>query len=246
MNQSDPWFARWFNADYLALYSARDDAEAERQIDFIRTVAPPDRFPRLVDIACGGGRHIASASRAGYSCVGIDLSPSLLATAKSQLPRAQLVRGDMRSLPFASFSFDLALSLFTSIGYFDSDEEHVVVAAEWRRVLRPGGKIIVDYLNPYTVIDSLVPEEVKTVGEKTAKIKRYYDQNRRRLVKEIELSSERSADNPEKYFESVRIFSIEELKRLLTGAGFSTVEAFGGPEGKPFECDSARLVLVGS
>lgn len=246
MNQSDPWFARWFNDDYLALYSTRDGAEAERQLSFIRSVAPPDQFPRLVDIACGGGRHIAAAARAGYDCVGIDLSPSLLATARSHLPGARLVRGDMRSLPFASSAFDLALSLFTSIGYFDSDNDHIAVAAEWRRVLRPGGKIIVDYLNPHTVLNSLVPEEERIVGEKTAKIKRYYDRDRRRLIKEIELYFKHSDSKTENYLESVRVFSVDELKMLLTGAGFSTVETFGGSDGQPFDCDSARLVLVGS
>ncbi len=238
-----PWYSRWFNTDYLTLYRHRDLAEAERQVQFLSSLAPADRFPRVLDVGCGAGRHLAALSRCGFEPTGADLSAELLKAARGAAGAGckGLVRCDMRSLPFAAASFELVTSFFTSFGYFERDEDHAAVAAEWRRVLRSQGAVLLDYLNPLSALDGLAADEEKTTGDLRILIKRSFDRDAGRIEKQISI---RQSGEPERnYRESVRLFSLEELKSLLKTVGFSTVSAYGDADGSKFSASSARLVI---
>lgn len=238
------WYSKWFNLDYLALYAGRNDAEAEAQGRFICSAAPPADFPNLLDCGCGAGRHLAVLSKSGYRGTGIDLSADLLSEAKRRVLNSAvcLVRGDMRALPFSQSAFDLVTSLFTSFGYFDSDEEHAAVAAEWRRVVRPDGRVILDYLNPETAVAALVPEEEKIISGRRVLISRRYDASANRLIKEISIIQ--PGGEEEHYRESVRLFSQAQLSALLKEAGFPAVSSYGDFDGGKFGPNSPRLILV--
>ena len=102
---------------------------------------------RVLDVACGAGRHARAFEAAGARCVGLDLSMALLRVARG-VTGAPLVRADMRALPIRPGSMDLTVNLFTSFGYFERDAEHTAALHEMVATLRPRGWFVIDFLNP--------------------------------------------------------------------------------------------------
>ena len=131
------WFEQWFGEEYHVLYPHRDEEEARRAVALVQRAAPWAEGDRVLDLACGAGRHAAELERLGARVVGFDLSPSMLHRARAGV-RGPLVRGDMRALPFRAGSFALAVNLFTSFGYFRDDKEHGLVVRQVVDSLRPG------------------------------------------------------------------------------------------------------------
>ena len=150
------WFEEWFGEEYLQLYPHRDDAEAERAVALIARATGFTAGWRVLDVGCGAGRHARALRSLGARCVGLDLSAALLRVARG-VTDAPLVRADMRRIPIRPGSMDLTVSLFTSFGYFEHDEEHQAVLREMVGTLRPGGWLVIDFLNAVEVRRRLLP-----------------------------------------------------------------------------------------
>ncbi len=182
-----PWYKEWFGEEYLELYSYRDESEAEEHVDFVERQLGDGAAARpraVLDLACGAGRHTAALRRRGYRTLGVDLSITLLARMREQgLPR---VAGDMRRLPFADGSFDWVLNFFTSFGYFEAERENFRVLEEIVRVLTPGGRFLIDLMNPGPVLANLKPRDVEVREDGLrVEIERWYDPERQRINKRI-------------------------------------------------------------
>lgn len=233
------WFEQWFGEEYHVLYPHRDDAEAQRVVALIRRVVPWSPGERVLDLACGAGRHAAELERAGAHVVGLDLSPAMLLRAQRRV-HAPLVRGDMRALPFRPGSFGLVVNLFTSFGYFRSDREHGAVMRQVTEVLAPGGHFVIDYLNADHVRRTLRHDsEQIQQGDATARVKRRFSEEGLYVVKEIELRAENRS-----FQERVRLFTADELEALLTASGLDVIGRYGDYEGVPLTPDTARTILV--
>lgn len=222
------WYRRWFGEEYLLLYAHRDEEEATRQVATVLDrwgAAPPGR---LLDVACGMGRHARAFAGRGIPAVGFDLSDPLLRRARAGGgPAAPAwVRGDMRSLPFADGAFDAVASFFTSIGYFEEDDENLQVLREMSRVLAPGGRLVLDTFNPGPTRESLVPDEERLVGANRVLLRRWFDAARRRIEKEIRIFSPGGVLEGS-WLESVRAFERGEIEEMLGTAGFDVAEVLG-------------------
>jgi SAM-dependent methyltransferase len=235
------WYKEWFGEEYLELYAHRDSGEAEEHVELVvRELG--DRPPRAVlDLACGAGRHTAALRRRGLRTLGIDLSITLLARMQeSGLP---MVAGDMRCLPFAGASFDWVLNFFTSFGYFEQERENFRVLEEIVRVLTPGGRFLIDLLNPSPAIANLQARENRTVGDRRVEIERWFDAASGRINKRIRVHGPSGV--PRSYLESVRAYSKEEVVSGLRWAGLEVDRLFGNFHGDPYDRDSERLILLG-
>lgn len=233
------WYREWFGQDYLDLYAHRDRGEAERAVEAVVGWLGPERPRAVLDLACGAGRHTEALRRRGLRALGVDLSLTLLAT-RPDLPR---VRGDMRCLPFAAASFDWVLNFFTSFGYFESERENFRVLEEIVRLLTPGGRFLIDFLNRDRVLGELTPYDAVEEEGRRIEIQRWYDPASCRINKRITV---RPDDGPPRtYLESVRAYSREEVTIGLSWAGLHVDATYGNFQGAPFERDSERLILVG-
>ncbi|MGE5927364.1 MAG: class I SAM-dependent methyltransferase, partial [Gemmatimonadota bacterium] len=114
------WFEEWFHDEYLALYPHRDEADAAQLVELLRRQVGWQQGWRVLDVACGPGRHARAIEAAGARCIGLDLSMTLLRRARA-VTDAPLIRADMRRIPVRPRSMDLTLNLFTSFGYFEDD-----------------------------------------------------------------------------------------------------------------------------
>jgi len=230
------WFEQWFGEEYHALYPHRDDEDARRAVALIRGVVPWGRDDRILDLACGPGRHAAELERLGGHVVGFDLSRAMLRRARERT-HAGLVRGDMRSLPFRDGSFALAVNLFTSFGYFLDDAEHRLVVRQVAAALSQRGHFVLDYLNADQVRRTLA--QGAPVGEKQSGVTRRLGADGRFVIKEIELR-----DEGRRFQERVRLYNADDLTALLTGAGLRVVARFGDYDGGPPVPGAPRVILV--
>ena len=190
---------------------------------------------RVLDVACGAGRHAAALAAAGARPVGVDLSPTLLARARGT--GVPLVRADMRRLPVRPGSMDLAVNLFTSFGYFERDEEHAAVVRGIARTIRPGGWFVMDFLNATTVRATLVPDERQVLGGASVRITRELVDGGRYVRKTILTADGR------RFTERVRLFTPEELEAMMGTAGLVVRHRHGDYDGGPLGNDSPRAIL---
>lgn len=234
------WYKEWFGEDYLDLYAHRDADEAERHMLFVEQVMAGGRAPRRVlDLACGAGRHTAALQRRGYSTIGVDLSLVLLA----HPPRVRSAAGDMCALPFADGSFDWILNFFTSFGYFEKERQNFQVLEELARLLTPGGRFLIDFMNRDKVLAGLKTEEVQQIAGRRVEINRWFDPETRRINKRMRLHRDDAPAST--YLESVRAYSRDEVTIGLRWAGLEVDHLYGNFQGDPFDRESERLILVG-
>ena len=243
---ADEWFEEWFNTDfYRKLYAHRDLEEAEACIDLIlRSVALPTAVdaPTALDLACGPGRHAIAMAWRGLDVTAVDLAENLLAHARAEAARANVtvtfLRYDMREIPFVD-QFDLAVQLFTSFGYFESDDEDLRVLGNVRRALHPGGSYALDLINLAHLRASIVPRSERELDG--VRIIEEREIAGRRVIKKITVES---GGERRGFMESVRLYSPEEIARLLETAGFTPVHWFGDYHGADFEPESSKRMLV--
>lgn len=250
MSAPAEWFREWFGDTYLSLYPHRDEAEAEAGTRLFEREAAPPPGGRVLDLACGYGRHLDKLQAAGYRSVGLDLSARLLRdAAKRPGATGSLVRGDMRHLPFPDGVFDALVNFFTSFGYFASEEEDQLVVREMRRVVRSGGTFLLDYMNAPWVIANLEPETEVEDDEHRVHQRRWIEA--RHVIKRIEIyprggnGPDAGEGAPEVFHERVRLYEPDELGALLARHGLEVRARFGDYDGAPFENESPRLLLAG-
>lgn len=247
-----PWFHRWFGEEYLQLYPHRDREEARDAVQLLlRQLAshgerpgdmPAGASPVVLDLACGAGRHLAALAGHGVAAIGLDLSAHLLVEARKGLPDTSLLQGDMRRLPFADGTFRVVTSFFTSFGYFESDHEDRTVVREIRRVLRPGGFLLLDFLNASRVRTELTPRDVSTMGGREVVQERRLVDDGRRVEKQIRIQESDGGEH-EAFTERVRLYDADELVTLLTAEGVEPLEIMGDYTGAPHGPESPRAIL---
>jgi len=233
------WYELAFGRCYLDVYARRDGEAAAREAAFAADALGLDTGMRVLDLCCGAGHHVAALRARGIACVGVDLSRELLALA---CPRGPAARCDMRGVPHAG-PFDAVVTFFTTIGYFD-DEGNAATASEIARLLAPGARFLVDYLNPARVRSSLVPESVREVNGRTIKETRSIEGTPRRVLKRVEIAAGRGCP-AEEYTESVRLYEPGELAALLGGAGLEIDSVHGDFDGSACTDSSPRMIIVG-
>ncbi|RSK42598.1 class I SAM-dependent methyltransferase [Hymenobacter perfusus] len=236
------WFSTWFDSPYYhRLYQDRDYAEARDFLSRLLAHLHPKPTARLLDLACGKGRHAMYLSEQGYDVTGVDLSAQSIAHARQFAHRhLHFQVHDMREpLPYGPFDF--VLNLFTSFGYFEHEAENVVALRNAAAELRPGGKMVIDFLNTEQTIQALVAHETKTVGETTFHLHRHFHNDF--IVKEI---SFRDDQGEEQHFEErVRALSRERFEEYFQLAGLRLAEILGDYHLRPFEqATSPRMIFV--
>jgi SAM-dependent methyltransferase len=232
------WFTRWFGKEYLELYPHRDEREARSVVRMIRNAVPLPSGGRALDLACGSGRYTRALSRYIWT-VGLDLSMDLLKVAIAESPHIPYLRADMRVLPLADSSFDLVVNLFTSFGYFSSDDENREVLVEVRRVLARDGVFVLDYLNASHVRSALIPHDSRRVGNHEVTQDRWITSDGRYVEKKITAEGMSGS-----FIERVRLFAREELRCMLRDSGFVIDHEFGDYASATLTDTSPRAIFL--
>ena len=219
------WYEDWFNSPfYHKLYFERDEKEAEA---FIRKLAHRLQLQtgnRVLDVACGKGRHSKILAHLGCDVTGIDISPESIRYAQeSETDYLHFFVHDMR-LPFWGNYFDFAFNFFTSFGYFRTRREHDAAVRTISRSLHANGVFVIDYLNVHYAEDHLVPKETKELTGTVYDIKRW--QGEHYFYKNIRITDS-ALTKPAEYTEKVAKFSLGDFTDMLSFQGMQVEEVFG-------------------
>ena len=236
------WFVPWFNSPYYhILYKNRDYAEAAAFIDTLTDHLNLPHGAKVLDLACGKGRHSAHLRKNGFEVVGIDLSEESIALAKEEFEQdgLEFYEHDMRELYWTEY-FDLVVNLFTSFGYFHSEADDQKTISSIADALKPDGLLVIDFLNAVKVKNKLVEEEEKVIDDVRFAIERSVESG---IIKktirvfdgQVELEFE----------EKVDALELDNFKAYFDGAELELIETFGDYKLNPFsEEESDRLITV--
>lgn len=236
------WFLDWFDTEwYHKLYKHRDDKEAKRFMDNLIDYLPTQNNQKILDLACGKGRHAYYLAQKGFDVVGVDLSKESIDVAQANA-HDMLHFGvhDMREL-YKKGEFDYVFNLFTSFGYFETDREHIQVLENMKAALSSTkGRIILDFLNADLVASGLRPNEIVTDGETTFNISRKIIDGF--VHKSIVVEEKGKKIN---FSERVRLYRLADFERLFAQAGLEIKQVFGDYDLGVHNSTSPRLILVG-
>ncbi len=205
----------------------------------------------VLDLACGPGRHTIPLARAGYRVTGVDYSGSYLDELRHRVDAeakrrgrpldVELVHSDMREFSRPG-SFDLALSLYHSLGYFRDEDDNRRVIRVLHDSLRKGGDAVVQLVGAESLKEGFRPQISVDLDDGTQLIQR---REPREDWSWMEVSWTFVRDGDERSFDlSHRIYSASELHEELSAAGFSDIALYGGFDGRPYDRRSDKLVAV--
>ena len=234
------WYASWFDTPYYhILYKDRDHAEAQLFMDNITSYLNLPENAKILDLACGKGRHSIYLNRLGYDVTGADLSENSIAEAsKFTNDTLHFTVHDMRE-PWPQ-TFDAIFNLFTSFGYFESDDDNFTTLKAIRDSLSEYGFAVIDFMNVDAVLPHLVPQQTKTVDGIDFHITKSYDG--RFILKNIEFTADGQAFS---FTEKVRAFTLADFEAMMEQTGLYLLDVFGDYKlHKYHKTESPRLILI--
>jgi len=239
-NVSEHWFASWFDTPYYhILYKDRGYKEAKLFMYNLTQYLNLEKGAKILDLACGRGRHSIYLNDLEYDVMGIDLSKNNIEHAKSfENSSLKFAVHDMRK-PVGQ-KFDAVFNLFTSFGYFENDEDNLETIKAIKTNLNHSGLGVIDFMNVGFVIENLIPEDNKTIEGIVFNQKRYIDNGY--LIKEISFKDKGHSYN---FKERVKIMTLEDFKTMFDKANLELIDVFGDYDlGNFCQKTSSRLIMI--
>ncbi len=237
-----PWYEEYFGPDYLIIDVQEKTAN---ELKFLRKILKLRKGTKMIDLACGYGRHLESLVKSGIDVIGCDLSQFMLTEAQKRLKRngfkkKRLVRCDIRNLPFTKV-FDCACNMFNSFGYFEKEDDNFRVLTSIAKALKPGGFFLLDLSNRDFVLRSLTKKDWFVRNGAVVLEKKYFDSVKNRTEIDVNVIDKKGKRD---YHHSIRIYSYTEISMLLEAAGFNVMAVFGGFHGEQFDWNHDRMLIL--
>ncbi len=234
------WFTSWFDSPYYhILYKDRGFDEAKSFMANLTSYLNIPKGGKILDLACGKGRHSVYLNAIGYNVTGVDLSPHSIAYAKQFENKTLHFDVHDMSKPYSQ-QFDAVFNLFTSFGYFENEEDNLNTIKAIKANLKNNGIGVIDFMNVNFVIDNLVTENTKTVDGIEFKLKRYVEHGY--IIKDISFEFE---GVPYNYKESVKAITLNDFKEMFQKANIQLLDIFGDYKLHKFDKNtSERLILI--
>lgn len=205
-------------------------------------IRPP---AKLLDLACGIGRHAVEFARRGYEVTGIDATSGYLARARREAKRkrvqVQFAHSELLRIPFRE-TFDAAYSFYTSFGYYRRESDNLRAMRAIARALRPGGRVLIDTVNRDWFVVNRMKQLWYDYGDFILLENLDFDERRNRTLSTWIIAAGRVR---KVYKHSEHIYDRRDLAALMRRAGLVPVRAFGNYKGEPLSPKRNRLVLVG-
>jgi ubiquinone/menaquinone biosynthesis C-methylase UbiE len=234
-----------FDELYLMTYAFRiDQRDSAPEALGAAALAGVEPGSDVLDVPCGYARHSIPLAAAGYRVTGADRSEVMLEEARRRADGGEwprFVHADMRELPFADASFDAVLNLFSSLGYRGEEGDRQALG-EFRRVLRPGGALVIETMHRDRLMRIFQPEDWSELADGDLLLER---REFHQLEGEVEALHQlvRADGTRQAVTYRIRTYTATELAAVARSAGFTEIEAFGDLERADLVPDS-RLVLV--
>ena len=205
--------ANTYSADWFSIFMDTISPEqTQREIEFVDTFLP--RSSRVLDVACGTGRHARLLAARGHRLIAVDRDPAVLATDRSS--SLAWVCADMRHLPLRAACADAIICLWQSFGYFQADD-NLALLRDWTSLVTPGGLLILDLYNRSHFEANQGERAFIRAGEPIRERRRMSGD---RLIVELSYNTRRGTDRF-----AWQLFTPSQLAELAAGQGWQLVAA---------------------
>lgn len=256
------WYVNAFNRqNYFDQYSTElGDERTKKEVDFIERAATLSKEHKILDVACGHGRHVNEIARRGYNAYGVDIAPRAIEIAEKAAKNlgvtAHFQVGDMKKLPYENSSFERVYNVFTSFGYFESTEEEQAMLNEISRVIKSGGIFLIDVLSleseqqkfsqlgkPDNEDNELliIPTKTQILSGEERKTTQWFNPKTHMLHT---LRTWVEKGEPAMHESFLHLFSREELESMLKTAGLEPTLVVGNYDGTPHNTDNSRTIIT--
>lgn len=239
-HEGDSFWLKWAPVLFHQKRLERTKEEVDNILSLLK-ISPP---ASVLDLCCGPGRHCLELARRGFSVTGVDKTKTYLSKArnlaKKENLKAEFVQQDMRKFCRPD-TFDAAINLFTSFGYFEKIEDDKKVLRNVYRSLKRGGIFLMETMGKeilarifrerdwYEIDGNIWLEERRVLKDWT------WVESRWILIK---------GNKKLEHTISLRLYSAAELRALLKESGFGSVSVYGDLVGAPYDHQAKRLILV--
>jgi SAM-dependent methyltransferase len=245
-SKNTPWYEEFYGRDYIqALVPSLTNSKKEAE--FAANTLGMKPGDQVLDLCCGHGRHTVILAARGIAVTGQDQSAEYLADARTaaeginvDLP---LVQSDMRTIPFEG-KFDFVINMFTSFGYFDTDDDDRKVLSEIAKCLKPGGRVLIDLINRDWVIANNGPSDRRVNADGTVVLEQ------RSLNLETNRNEVRftfidpDGTRRESFGHRIRLYTLHEITQMMDEVGLEVLEVLGGFDSEPHTPSSRRMIVV--
>ena len=242
------WYEEFYTKDFIDAVGFASEEQTQFETDFIRSLLKPAPGSSILDLCCGYGRHAHLLGKTTDSEVtGLDLSDDYLEIAgkNNSSPNVTFVKGDMRNLPFTN-RFDAVYNMFTSFGFFDSDEENEHVIKQVNKSLKQQGLFLLDYENKfYFVFNDVFKKETgweKIDDNNYILYENTYDVMREREIFSVRFIEKGKVKMGSGY--SIRLYNFPEISAMLERNGFKILEVWGDYQRNAYSVKSKRLIIL--
>ena len=224
--------------------------DTEKQVDFLsRTLGFTGR-ERVLDLACGFGRHALALARRGHPVVGVDITRAYVEDANATARREGLDAAfhcmDIRDVPFTE-AFDVVLSMADgAIGYLESDAENLKIFDAVARALKPGGRHVMDVCNAAHAM-RFFPKKWWECGEHALSLAQFEwdDTTKRMLYGGWEIPYGQPVARPAiTRGDPIRLYTLAEVEAIFAARGMRVEQAFAGFEDCPASERALQMVVV--
>ena len=241
----------WFDNDdfwrdlYPLMFPKERFDNTPGEVDKVLSLVRPNG-KTVLDLCCGPGRYSIALARRGFKVTGVDRTKFLLDKAKARARKAgarvEWLEMDMRDFVRPK-SYDLALSMFTSFGYFDDKREDLAVLSNIFASLKPRGTCLIEVTAKEILAKIFQPTRSEILPDGTKFIGRgeIFDEWTRVRNEWILIKNKRAKS----YTFHHTIYSGQELRDRMEQAGFTDVKLFGNLDGNAYGPDAEHLIAVG-
>ncbi len=257
------WYQEFFDEDYMRFHLQGGEwveARTAGQCDFLVEALELPPGARVLDLCCGQGRVSVELARRGFAVTGLDLSEYLLGLAKGRAEQVPLgmplaserdARGtgvgvewahrDMRDLPWEG-EFDAVVSVFTSFGYLETDEEDEKVLGAVQRALKPGGRLLLDVHNREWTAIRFQPRDWCEYEGHLVLDEETWDERKGRITMTRTIIAPDGSRRETGF--TLRIYAPSEMNRMLERAGLEWERTYGGWDASQYTALSRGMMVV--
>lgn len=238
---------------FAELFENRFEQATDEVQSLLQLVSDERRIEpeRVLDIACGTGRHVLAFAEQGCHAEGLDFSEEFIERAKEQVTeqglenRVKFHVEDMRNLNDLDGSYDLITNFWNSLGYYDKPTDIGILSA-MRQLLSESGAIVIEMGNKEFYVKNYESSSVHEMGNRLHVERKDFDLITGRFHTTVDVFSTESSEY--EHLETMdfqpRLYAPVELKEMCESAGFEKIDLFGGFDGDELSLDSSQVVLV--
>lgn len=250
MKGKNSWHKKMYKYDFATqtIGSKIFNDLALKEVEFLLKKLNLSKGSNILDVPCGTGRHAFVLAKYGHQVTGIDISKDCLTLAKKYCSnKVKLKMGSMEKLENYKGQFDLVLNLFTSFGYFATDQENKMVLKQMVNCLKPNGRVMINTINRDWLMTVFKSTTVNIVDDQIHLYHRVYDHKSKYNQEQTYLIDIKTKKIVNKRYHRIRLYNKDEMVALMKEVGLKKIKVYGSFEDDPFsKTKSPRPIYVGT